>query len=169
MTTEPAGMEAFEAIMAGIDSPSYVVTTAAEGTMAGCLVGFATRCSIEPPRFGVWLSKVNRTYRVASAASTVVVHLLRGGDTDLARWFGAETGDDVDKFAAIDWQPGPDGCPVVQRLDWFAGSILDRVDTGDHVAFVLAPRAGRVGRSGAEQLHGSQLGDIQAGHPVGDR
>jgi flavin reductase (DIM6/NTAB) family NADH-FMN oxidoreductase RutF len=103
---------------------------------------------------------------VASAASTLVVHLLRASDTDLARWFGGETGDEVDKFAGIDWQPGPDGCPVVRRLDWFAGSILDRVDTGDHVAFVVAPLTGRVGRSGAEQLHGSQLGDIEAGHPA---
>ena len=95
-----------------------------------------------PARFGVWLSKLNHTYRVAQAASTLVVHLLRDGDGDLAERFGGETGDEVDKFAGIDWQPGPDGCPVIQRLDWFAGSIVDRVDTGDHVAFVLA----RVGR-----------------------
>jgi flavin reductase (DIM6/NTAB) family NADH-FMN oxidoreductase RutF len=169
MTTSPADIEAFETIMGALDTPSYVVTTAADGAMAGCLVGFATRCSIEPPRFGVWLSKVNRTYRIAAEASMLVVHLLRSGDTDLARWFGGETGDDIDKFADLDWQPGPDGCPVIQRLDWFAGSILDRVDTGDHVAFVVAPLTGQVRRTGAEQLQPTQLGDIEAGHPVSDR
>jgi flavin reductase (DIM6/NTAB) family NADH-FMN oxidoreductase RutF len=169
MTTSPADADAFEAIMAATDPPSYVVTTAAGGTRAGCLVGFATRCSIEPPRFGVWLSKVNRTYRVASAAPTLVVHLLRSGDTDLAQWFGGETGDEVDKFAGVDWQPGPDGCPVLQRLDWFAGSILERVDTGDHVAFVLAPVSGRVHRSSVDQLSSAELGAIDAGHPVPER
>ena len=169
MTSSPANADVFEAMMATTDTPSYIVTTAARGTRAGCLVGFATRCSIEPPRFGVWLSKANRTYRIASAGSTLVVHLLRAGDTDLAHWFGGETGDEIDKFAQLDWQPGPDGCPVVQRLDWFAGSILERIDTGDHVAFVLAPTEGRVRHSGAEQLSSAELGDIDAGHPVPDR
>jgi flavin reductase (DIM6/NTAB) family NADH-FMN oxidoreductase RutF len=117
----------------------------------------------------VWLSKVNRTYRVASAAPTLVVHLLRSGDTDLAQWFGGETGDEVDKFAGVDWQPGPDGCPVLQRLDWFAGSILERVDTGDHVAFVLVPVSGRVHRSSVGQLSSAELGAIDAGHPVPER
>ncbi len=126
--------------MSGVDPPSYVVTAADGGDRAGCLVGFATQCSIDPPRFGVWLSKLNRTYRVAQTSRTLVVHLLRDGDGDLAERFGGETGDEVDKFAGIDWSPGPDGCPVIERLDWFAGSIVDRLDTGDHVAFVLAPR-----------------------------
>src|SRR5215831_17013608 len=99
MTVPPGATDAFEQIMAGIDPPSYVVTAAAGREMGGCLVGFATQCSIDPPRFGVWLSTLNRTYRIAIRASTLVVHLLRSGDGDLARWFGGETGDDVDKFA----------------------------------------------------------------------
>jgi flavin reductase (DIM6/NTAB) family NADH-FMN oxidoreductase RutF len=160
--------EAFEGIMAGVELPSYVVTTAADGERAGCLVGFATRCSIDPPRFGVWLSKLNHTYRVAAAASTLVVHLLRDGDHDLAERFGGETGDDFDKFADVDWRPGPDDCPVIQRLDWFAGAIVDRVDTGDHVAFVVAPRGGRCVRS-AGPLPGAAIGDIEPGHPIPGR
>jgi flavin reductase (DIM6/NTAB) family NADH-FMN oxidoreductase RutF len=169
MTSAGADTEAFETIMAGLDLPSYVVTTAAGGERAGCLVGFATRCSIDPPRFGVWLSKLNRTYRVAQAGTTLVVHLLREGDGDLARRFGGDTGDEVDKFADIEWQPGPDRCPVIQRLDWFAGSVVDRVDTGDHVAFVVAPWGGQCRRSAARQLSGAEVGDIEAGHPVPER
>ena len=38
----------------------FSVTTATDGAQAGCLVGFSTQCSIEPPRFGVWLSKLNQ-------------------------------------------------------------------------------------------------------------
>jgi flavin reductase (DIM6/NTAB) family NADH-FMN oxidoreductase RutF len=168
VTGDDAEQEAFEAVMAAVDSPSYVVTTAAAGERAGCLVGFATRCSIEPPRFGVWLSKLNRTYRVAQGATSLVVHLLREGDGDLARRFGGETGDEVDKFADLDWRPGPDGCPVVQRLDWFAGSIVDRVDTGDHVAFVVVPHGGRCAHI-AHQLPSADVGDIDPGHPVPGR
>jgi flavin reductase (DIM6/NTAB) family NADH-FMN oxidoreductase RutF len=88
-----AEAQAFEAIVADLDSPAYVVTTTAGAERDGCLVGFASQCSIEPPRFGVWLSKQNRTYRIALSATTLVVHVLRQGDQDLAHLFGAQTGD----------------------------------------------------------------------------
>lgn len=156
--------DAFDAIVADLDTPMYVVTTAADGERAGCLVGFGSQCSMQPSRFTVWLSKANRTYRVAQRATTLVVHLLRAGDDDLARHFGGETGDDVDKFTATAWHAGPDGCPVLDRCDWFAGSILDRVDTGDHVAFVLAPGAGEVSSRGRRQLGMADVGDIEPGH-----
>ncbi len=169
MTGNDADAQAFEAVMKGTETPSYVVTAAAAGERAGCLVGFATRCSIDPPRFGVWLSKLNRTYRVAQGATTLVVHLLRDGDGDLAQLFGGDTGDEVDKFAALEWHPGPDGCPVVDRLDWFAGEIVERVDTGDHVAFVLAPSAGRCRHGDASQLSADEVGDIDPGHPIPGR
>jgi flavin reductase (DIM6/NTAB) family NADH-FMN oxidoreductase RutF len=160
--------EAFEALMSDGDPPAYVVTAADGVDVAGCLVAFAAQCSIDPPRFGVWLSKLNRTYRVAGSSSTLVVHLLRDGDTDLARHFGGETGDEVDKFAGIEWSSGPDGCPVLERLDWFAGAIVDRVDTGDHVGFVVAPSGGQR-RHSARSLYISELGDIEAGHPIPGR
>ena len=162
------GATAFEAIVAGVDGPAYVVTTAAGSERDGCLVGFASQCSIDPPRFGVWLSKENRTYRIARSAPTLVVHLLRQGDRDLAHHFGAQTGDEVDKLEDVDWRPGPDGCPVLTRCDWFAGSITDRVDTGDHVAFVFDPNDGRYERSGTPQLGMQDLGEIEAGHPIAE-
>lgn len=158
--------QVFDAIVADLDSPAYVVTTAAGVEHDGCLVGFASQCSIDPPRFVVWLSKENRTYRIALSAATLVVHLLRQGDHDLAHLFGSETGDEVDKFEDIEWRPGPDSCPVLARCDWFAGSIIERVDTGDHVAFVLAPHEGQCERSGTRQLGMHEIGDIEAGHPI---
>lgn len=161
-----AETQAFEAIVADVDSPVYVVTTAVGTELGGCLVGFASQCSIEPPRFGVFLSKLNHTYGLAQAAATLVVHLLRDGDGELARHFGAETGDKVDKCADIEWRAGPDGCPVITRCDWFAGSVVDRIDTGDHVAFVLAPWGGDCMRPGIRQLGYGQISDIEAGHPI---
>jgi flavin reductase (DIM6/NTAB) family NADH-FMN oxidoreductase RutF len=169
MTNAGSEAQAFEAMMAGLDAPSYVVTASAGGERAGCLVALATQCSIDPPRFGVWLSKLNHTYRVALSARTLVVHLLREDDGDLAKRFGGDTGDDVDKFTDVDWRPGPDECPVIERLDWFAGSIVDRVDTGDHVAFLLAPGEGRCRRPGTRQLPFSAVGDLEAGHPIPGR
>jgi flavin reductase (DIM6/NTAB) family NADH-FMN oxidoreductase RutF len=164
-----ADTETFEAILDGIDTPSYVVTAADRGEPAGCLVAFATRCSIDPPLFGVWLSKLNRTYRIAVSQKTLLIHLLRDGDRDLAVRFGGDTGDEVDKFADIEWRPGPDGCPVIQGLDWFAGTIVDRVETGDHVAFVVAPWGGQCQRPDDRPLRYSEIAGIEAGHPIPGR
>jgi hypothetical protein len=58
---------------------------------------------------------------------------------------------------------------VLARCDWFAGSILERVDTGDHVAFLLAPRGGRCERSGTPQLGIQDIGDVEAGHAPQER
>ena len=74
----------FNALVADLDYPMVVVTTAAGSELAGCLVGFATQCSIDPPRFLVCISKQNRTYRVARGAELLAVHFLPADATDLA-------------------------------------------------------------------------------------
>jgi len=168
-TDDTTTRSAFDAIMDSIDGPAYVVTSSAHGEHAGCYVGFASQCSIAPPRFAVWLSKLNRTYRIASDARTLVVHVLRARDTAIARWFAGVTGDEVDKFAAVRWHPGPDGCPVVEGLDWFAGSIVDQVDAGDHVAFVVAPGDGECTQAAEAALTSDDLGAVEAGHPPDER
>ncbi|UXX91814.1 flavin reductase family protein [Streptomyces sp. AD2-2] len=123
-----------------LDPPMYVVTTEADGERAGCLVGFGSQCSIEPARFMVWLSKANRTFRVAEHAERLTVHLLRRDQDHLARLFGGETGDHIDKFADVPWHPGPGGSPVLDEAPaWFVGRVENRVDGGDHVGFLLAP------------------------------
>ncbi len=155
----------FDVLMGSVPAPALVVTTFARGERAGCLVGFAAQASIDPPRFAVWLSKENHTFRVAQSANTLVVHVLRLGDEQWAHLFGGETGDEVDKFAGVAWKAGPDDCPVLPGCDWFAGSILERVDTGDHVAYVLAPHGGEAARHQARVLALADL-DIEAGHPV---
>ncbi|MDH6580477.1 flavin reductase [Kitasatospora sp. MAP5-34] len=74
----------FDDFTARLDYPVLVVTAAADGARAGCLVGFGSQCSIDPPRFTVWLSKANRTFRVAKRAEFPVVHLLPAHRRDRA-------------------------------------------------------------------------------------
>ncbi|HEY3020115.1 MAG TPA: flavin reductase, partial [Solirubrobacteraceae bacterium] len=91
--------EAFNAVVGDLDYPMFIVTAAAAGERAGCLVGFATQTSIDPARFLVCVSRRNRTYGVACAARALGVHVVPAGASALAELFGGETGDDVDKFA----------------------------------------------------------------------
>ncbi len=127
-------------LVSDLDYPMFIVTATNGRERAGCLVGFATQCSINPPRFLVCLSDKNRTFRVARDAEVLVVHLVPAEADPLAELFGSQTGDDVDKFARCAWHEGPEGTPVLDECgNWFAGRILERVDVGDHRAFLLEP------------------------------
>ncbi|MEV7443822.1 flavin reductase family protein [Streptomyces sp. NPDC091204] len=169
------GLDAFTGVL---DGPMYVVTVAAGGERAGCLVGFASQCSIRPPRFVVWLSTANRTYRVARGAAYLTVHVLRRDQHGLAELFGGETGDRVDKLAQVSWWPSGHGSPVLSDVrTWFVGRIEGQIEGGDHVGFLLAPveegppEDGEGNGDGADGfdarlLRYSDADDIAPGHPA---
>jgi flavin reductase (DIM6/NTAB) family NADH-FMN oxidoreductase RutF len=160
-----SGSEAFERLVGHLDYPMFVVTTHAEGTRAGCLVGFASQTSIRPPRFLIGLSKRNFTYRIARGADHLAVHVLSRQDAALARLFGSETGDEVDKFARCDWYAGPHDLPILRDAPaWFAGKVLARFDAGDHLAHLLEPVAGDAPESFGDILTFSDVSDLEPGH-----
>ena len=132
--------ESFQRLVAQLDYPMFIATVAAGGERAGCLIGFATQCSIHPARFLAGISDKNRTFRVASGADSMAIHLVPENATELAELFGGETGDELDKFERCEWRPGPGGVPLLDACpNRFVGRILERVDFGDHVGMVLEP------------------------------
>jgi flavin reductase (DIM6/NTAB) family NADH-FMN oxidoreductase RutF len=143
-------VDAFDALVGSLDYPMFIATTAAGGERAGCLVGFATQCSIDPPRFLVCVSDKNRTYRVLDrGAGAIVLHVVPRDAGYLVELFGGETGDDADKFDRCQWTEGPEGIPVLDLCrSWFAGRIVDRVRLGDHMGFALEPFDGRADHQG---------------------
>jgi flavin reductase (DIM6/NTAB) family NADH-FMN oxidoreductase RutF len=162
------GVDAFERIAATLSSPMIVVTTRAGDEVDGCLVGFSTQCSIDPVRYLVCLSKQNNTYRIALDAATLVVHMLHdtADDRALARLFGEVTGREVDKVSACACEEGPDGVPVLTTCDWFAGKIVERVDVGDHVGFVIEVVDGNARRTDTPWLGYVDVRDLDAGNPA---
>lgn len=150
-----------------IDFPYYVVTVRTpDGDMSGCLAGFVTQCSINPPNFLVCVAKVNHTFEVADRSSAMGLHLLGEDQTELARIFGEETGDLVDKFAQCDWRLGATGAPLlVESAVALEGHILGHFSAGDHEAYLV--RAERA----VEGSHGGLLTYRDAphfhpGHPL---
>jgi flavin reductase (DIM6/NTAB) family NADH-FMN oxidoreductase RutF len=134
-----ATAEAFDRFAAALDYPVFAVTACGAGERAGCLVGFATQSSVNPPiRFVVCISRQNHTQRVASEAEYLAVHVIPADRRDLAELFGSRTGDDTDKFAACRWEPGPGGTPLLTDCpSRFVGRVVGRFDGGDHEGVVL--------------------------------
>jgi flavin reductase (DIM6/NTAB) family NADH-FMN oxidoreductase RutF len=158
--------QAFESIVGRIDYPMFVVTALVGEERDGCLVGFATQCSIDPPRFLVCMSDKNRTTRLVEQrdAGALVVHLVPEDAGHIVELFGGETGDETDKFDRCEWTPGPDGIPLLTDCpSWFAGRIVERMPLGDHIAHVLEPFDGE-DASGAGWFPFSRAKEIEPGH-----
>jgi len=158
---------AFERQAAHNDPPMYLVTATADGEKAGCLVGFATQCSIDPVRFVVCVSKANHTHTVVCRASNLVVHVLYESDREIASLFGEHTGDEIDKFARWPWDEVPDGV-ALRGCDWFSGPIVDHFDGGDHDGYVIDVIDGRGRRATETRLSFQDVKSFEPGHPASE-
>ena len=140
----------FNALVGDLEYPMFIVTARAGDEPLGCLVGFATQTSIDPPRFLVCLSQA--TTPTAAAATRAARRALRPRDAGgLAELFGGETGDEVDKFARTGWHEGPEGVPLLDDCaNRFVGRVLGALDAGDHDAFLLEPVAAEPARGPSE-------------------
>jgi flavin reductase (DIM6/NTAB) family NADH-FMN oxidoreductase RutF len=165
--TEPA---TFGAFIAHVDRPMILVTVVAGDAHAGCLVGFHAQSSIDPGRYTVWISKANRTLRIALLANTFGIHFLERDNRDLAELFGTRTGDEADKFAECDWTTGRSGLRLLTgcRARVTASRVAMHDDGGDHVGFVLEPD-GATAPSGFEPLLFSDVQAFEAGHAADER
>jgi flavin reductase (DIM6/NTAB) family NADH-FMN oxidoreductase RutF len=141
------------------DAPLVVVTTRVGGRRAGCLVGFHTQASMQPEVYAVWLSRANRTTALAIDADHLAVHYLTSDQLDVAEHWGSLTGDEVDKFATAEWDPGPYGLPLLRACP--DRMVLKRVEVID------VPEADHLCWLGTVELarphHGEalRLGDVE--------
>lgn len=162
---EVVDRSAFDQLVGRFDNAMIVVTAAAGDERDGCLVGFHTQCSIDPPRYLVLLSVANRTTRLAARSTHLGVHALSADQHGVAVHFGSLTGDDVDKLAGLSWHPGPAGTPVLDECpNRFVGEIVSRFDAGDHVAHVLAPTVVELDDRELTPLRLGAVVDIEPGH-----
>lgn len=166
MSRSTTAARAIAPLVERLDYPLFVVTVTGGGEQSGCLVGFATQCSIEPPRYLICLSKVNHTWDVAQKSDALALHLVGRDQHDVASVFGEETGDHADKFSQVPWTEGVTGSPILSECAaWMEGTIVDRIDVGDHVACIVTPVTGGHGTHPGE-LTLSDAGGLEPGHPV---
>jgi flavin reductase (DIM6/NTAB) family NADH-FMN oxidoreductase RutF len=153
-------------LLGDLDVPMFILTVAHEGERSGCLLGFGTQASIDPVRFLACVSEVNHTFAPAMASTHVAVHLAPDEpDLALARLFGEETGDEIDKFERCRWHEGPQGQPILEDCPaWFVGRVRDRHRLGDHHGLLLEPVA--VDGRAEGYLHLSRATQLDPGHPV---
>jgi flavin reductase (DIM6/NTAB) family NADH-FMN oxidoreductase RutF len=155
----------FNHLVGQLDYPMLIVTTALGDDRAGCLVGFHTQCSIDPPRYLVCISRLNHTFALATRSDKLAVHVLDQANHRLASLFGEQTGDTTDKFAACYWRQHQ-GLPVLTDAHaWFIGLVLRRIDLGDHTGHLLEPLEAEADGT-LDQLAFQQIKSMKPGHPA---
>ncbi len=167
---------AFDELLVRRNGAMLIVTVAAidpEGAVerSGCVVGFATQCSIGPRRFLLCLSVVNHTTSLAAGTDHVGVHGIPADRFDLAELFGGTTGDDlgVDKLAEVPWHEGLHGVPLLDGCpDRFVGRVIERVPLGDHIGYLLEPLHAEVEAPGEprDYVRLDRADSITPGHPA---
>jgi flavin reductase (DIM6/NTAB) family NADH-FMN oxidoreductase RutF len=159
----------FDELVSKLNPPMVVVTTVAGDQRAGCLAGFHTQCSVDPPRYALWLSKANHTMALALYAKHFGIHFLGAGDHDLAVRFGTRCSDEVDKFEGLELDEGPEGLPLLRgehRIVGHKHGMHD--DGGDHVCVVIEADAVEM-HGVVDQLHLQEVIHLKPGHGLYDR
>ena len=119
-------MDAFEGMVGELEYPMFIVTARAGDEPLGCLVGFTTQASIDPPRFIACLSHNNRTYRLGRDARRWASTPCPPTRRIWRSCSAARPATSTDKSRAA---PGTraEGVPVVDRCaNWFVGRVLAR-------------------------------------------
>lgn len=157
---------ALDNLLRHANQPMVIVTARdSDGNRAGCLVGFASQCGIEPPRYAVWLSVRNHTFEVARGSDQLAVHVLAKRQCPLAELFGSVTDHEHDKFAHCEWTDGPLGLPILRDVaGWFAGPARWVPSSGDHELFIVNPQVAH-GRLDEPPLSFQDVKDLDAGNP----
>lgn len=127
--------KAFRALSYGV----YVVSAAADGKQAGCIVNTFAQVTSSPAQVSVAINKENFTTGVIREAGCfTTVALDESAPMELIGTFGFHTSADTDKFAQ--WEHAEDEAgmpyPTVHGAARFSAKVIGELDLGTHVLFV---------------------------------
>ncbi len=144
LTTDEATINAaLDAVSYGL----YVVSAVKDGRINGQTANAVFQVTATPPQIAVCLNKNNLTTEFVLASGRFAVSILAQDQSDVVRTFGYRSGRTVDKFAAVQYLPGKNGCPVLKKcLGYLEAEVLadKTVDVGTHMLFVARVTAGKL-------------------------
>ena len=119
LMTEPA--QSVHELVSELDYPMFIVTVSDGRERSGCLIGFATQCSIAPAALlGVHLREEPHPRRRAAGRQRDRPPRQRSR-TPASPSCSAPDRRRIDKFERCAWHDGPGGAPVLDDCEnWFA-------------------------------------------------
>ncbi|MBX3567492.1 MAG: flavin reductase [Rhizobiaceae bacterium] len=123
--------DAFGAFLTGV---TVVTAHDAAGQPVGFTANSFASLSLDPPLLLVCLARTSRNFQTLTGAAGFGVNVLSEHQKDISNTFARPV---EDRFAGLDWQPGPHGSPILGGVAaWFDCALHDIVDGGDHVILI---------------------------------
>lgn len=123
--------ERFREVLGHVPTSVVVVTAAGPEGPVALAIGSFVSVSLEPLLIGFFPAKTSSSWPIIRNLGRFCVNVLADDQTSLSRTFAARGGD---KFASVDWRPGPSGAPVLDGcVVWLDCDLDVEVDAGDHV------------------------------------
>ena len=123
--------DAFGTFMTGV---TVVTTVDDTGQPLGFTANSFASVSLDPPLLLVQISRNSVNYVKFTSSRGFAVNILSEGQKDVSTTFARPV---ADRFAGIDWQPGPFGSPILPGVSaWFDCAMQQIVEAGDHAILI---------------------------------
>ena len=125
----------FRHAMACLPAPVAVITTlTADRTPTGATLSAVSSLSLDPPLFLACFDHRSDTLRAIRAERRFLVHVIAGGQSDIAMRFASKS---PDKFGEIAWRSTPAGLPVIDDCRLVMQCrLFSTLPGGDHAIIV---------------------------------
>lgn len=111
------------------------VVTAMDAAMPrGLAVNAFSSISLEPPTVMVCVQRTSSTHDCLFRADHLAINILSAEQLEVVNRFATKA---PDKFAGLDWTPGPFGSPMIPRsAAQMEVSIRERLQASTHTVFI---------------------------------
>ena len=111
------------------------VVTAMDGqTPRGLAVNAFSSISLDPPTVMVAVQRTSSTHDCLYRATHLAINILSTDQLDVVNKFATKADD---KFAGLDWVPGPFGSPLIERsAAQMEVEIRERLQASTHTVFI---------------------------------
>ncbi|MDQ1105450.1 flavin reductase family protein [Nocardioides zeae] len=111
-----------------------VVTTLDDETPKGLAVNAFSSISLDPATVMVCVQHTSSTHDCLFRASHLAINILSTGQVDVVNRFATRSDD---KFAGVDWTPGPFGSPLITGSSaQMEVAIRERLRASTHTVFI---------------------------------
>ncbi len=143
MTAE-VSPERYRTTIGHVPTAVVVVTAAGPAGPLGLAIGSFVSVSLDPLLVGFFPAKTSSSWPAIRDVARFCINVLADDQISVSQTFAARGGD---KFAAIDWQPGPSEAPILDGcVAWIDCELDTEIDTGDHVLVLGRVKALELGR-----------------------
>ncbi len=111
-----------------------VVTTMDDERPRGLAVNAFSSISLDPPTVMVAVQRTSSTHDCLFPATHLAINILSTDQLDVVGVFATKADD---KFAGLDWEPGPFGSPLIARSSaQMEVEIRERLQASTHTVFL---------------------------------